>query len=72
LTYNELLAELVNDIRLPSLQDTDITINKLCEEGLTENAWRLRMKHLVDAGTWKVVYKRNSTGGRVQTFKKVL
>jgi hypothetical protein len=67
------IQELIEGMVLPPLEDGDITINKLCSEsGLTENPIRLRMKHLVDAGTWKVVYKRNATGGRVQTFTKVL
>jgi hypothetical protein len=66
------IQELLNGMCLPPLQDSDITINKLCvASGLKENAIRNRMRDVVDNGTWKIVWKRNATGGRVQTFKKV-
>jgi hypothetical protein len=70
-TENEILQELLNEAQLPPLLDDDITINKLCENGtLKANAWRARMKNMVDSGTYEIVWKRNATGGRVQTYVK--
>jgi hypothetical protein len=66
------IQELINGMVLPPLEDNDITINELSvATGLKENSVRNRMKHLVESGTWQIVWKRNATGGRVQTFKKV-
>jgi predicted ArsR family transcriptional regulator len=66
------IQELISGMVLPPLEDNDITINELsAATGLKENSVRNRMKHLVESGTWKIVWKRNATGGRVQTFKKM-
>jgi hypothetical protein len=67
------IQELISDMVLPPLEDGDITIKKLAHEsGIGERAWRDKMLKMTESGKWKIVWKRNSTGGRVQTFKKVL
>jgi hypothetical protein len=66
------IQELIDGVVLPPLEDGDITINKLCEKGLTANAWRLRMKHVIDGGTWKIVWKRTDKGIRIATYAKVV
>jgi predicted ArsR family transcriptional regulator len=66
------IQELISGMVLPPLEDNDITINELsAATGLKENSVRNRMKHLVESGTWQIVWKRNATGGRVQTFNKM-
>lgn len=66
------IQEIIDSIKLPPVEDTDITINRLCAEtNLKSNAMRVRMKQLVDAGIWKIIYKRGINGSKVQTFTKV-
>ena len=69
---NELLRELDQEYNLPPLEDDDVTVHVIatrCHIG--ERTARDRMQKMVDAGTVKKVYKRDSRGNRIATYVKI-
>lgn len=66
------IQELIEGMVLPPLEDGDITIKKLAHEsGIGEGAWRDKMRKLLEAGTWKIAWKRTDKGIRIATYVKV-
>ena len=71
MTEDELLKELIAEASLPPLLDGDITIKRLAQGSkLVENTWRDRMRKHVEAGEYKIVWKRNANGVQVSTYVK--
>ena len=69
---NELLQELDLAYNLPLLEDDDVTIHVIAMRcNIGERTARDRMKKMVEAGTVRKVYKRDSRGNRIATYIKI-
>ena len=67
------IQELIRELTIPELQDTDITVKKLCAETrLSPTSVHRKMQPLLDSGKWRMVEKRDNRGCPVQTFEKVV
>lgn len=71
LSYNELINEFMSENCLPLLEDSDVTAKTLADKtGMGERAVRYALQKKVDAGEYKIIYKRTDKGIRIATYIK--
>jgi len=71
ISHNELMDEVRAHFSLPELKESDVTVRKMVEENqVSESAIRYLVKSKLKSGEWKVIWKRDENGNRIQTYVK--